>query len=166
MTDGILGDDFRAWFDGIVPALHDMAGERIAKGGGIPPAILAFHRDGSMSVYMVPLDSIDDKNLVAALHRQLAARPDVVGAVFVSEAWTVEASSEEVEREGWRTSREGIENHPRKTEIVVWSAMNDKRQLLARAAIERPANRLGPVRVNDPARELWQGRVIREGRPQ
>jgi hypothetical protein len=160
----LLGDDFRAWFEARLVKLHTWASELVAKGRQVSPALIVFNLDDQMGLMPLPFDTVGDKNMAAALHRWTAtlsiARD---GVIMVGEAWLA-PSLDADEAEHTRIHREGISNHPERTEAVVWNALRGERQLFAMAEIVRPHNRLGALQFIDPRRELMSGRMVPEQR--
>lgn len=159
MSD-LLGDDFRAWFEARLVALHMWAANLVETGRTVQPGIIVFRADDEMAFMPVDLDSIAAKNTAAALHRLTATTPMArEGAIFVSEIWILtDPPKDEVER--LRTDRDGIAHHPKRTEAVLWSALRGERQLFAKSDISRKPNRLGPWTISDPRRAFSSGRLI------
>jgi hypothetical protein len=147
-------DAFRAWFEGELAYLHSSASEWIARGNSVPPLFLVFSDDNQCAVLPVPMfANVADKNRVARLHRVLGKAGK---AVFVCECWTLNAALSQADAERLRTSRDGIEHDPERTESIMWNVIEGKRQLLAIAQILRPSNTLGPLRIIDPRNDGWK----------
>lgn len=162
-NDGLLGDGFRAWFSDKLQPLYESAREHIEDGSTCPPVLVIYPADGGIPVVLpVTLEDNAHKNRVARIQRQLAAATIVKAAVLASEVWTVALDKEEGERAA--ADPEGIENHPARTEAMCWNAIAGERQIIALAAIERPANTLGPITFLDPAAGMMSGRMVVDGR--
>jgi hypothetical protein len=78
----------------------------------------------------------------------------VLGAiryVFINEAWVVELKADEL-AEVERLNRDGVNTHPRRVEIVMFSGEDQGGELLGRRRIERPFNGkpyLGPLELEE-----------------
>lgn len=151
---------FRAWFERELRHLHQTASEWITAGKTVPPVFLVFGDDNECAIFPVPsFANVTDKNRVAALHWLLGKAGT---AVFMSECWTLNATFSPEDAERLRTSKEGIEHDPERTESVMWSAIKGKRQLIALAPILRPSNMLGPAKIIDSTEGRWRGRFVNE----
>lgn len=159
MKPDLLGDDFRVWFEARLVPLHAWASTTIGQGRQLRPGIIVFRDDDTMALMPVGMESLEDKNLAAHLHRLTASLSiGRRGAILVSEAWMAAPPRDEAER--LRHDREGISNHPGRWEVVFWSALRGDRQLIAHSNITRRPIRLGPFTIIDPQREMSSGRLI------
>jgi hypothetical protein len=109
------------------------------------------------------------KDEAVELMRALFAAKDVARYVLVSEAWILDSMQGNVTEEDMeRANREGLAdfNHPARREIVMITAEDRERQLLASREIIREDGvmRLGPLVIDDNT-GMSSGRMIGLLRP-
>jgi hypothetical protein len=96
------------------------------------------------------------KDIMVALMRQQMMKLDVVSYIFMDEAWVVDASPDEAEE----ALRIGATNHPKRREVVVLIAEDDKGEICGSRAILRDGRkpRLGPLVLNEYSQS--SGRMV------
>lgn len=137
--------EFRRWFDEKLPALMIAARGIIGSGREHRPMLLCYSHAGHVvPVPITGFDSIEAKDKVAYLHREMAKNPHMAAVVFISEAWTVDIdASEKVPA--------SVAQDPRRFEVIIFSAIRGEQQLFATCRIERPGNTISEPVVTDPA---------------
>jgi len=107
-----------------------------------------------------------DKNSAAVLMRAFFELHDVVRCLFIDEAWTVEAKTQE-ERErvrAWVAEHGGIAGYPDRIEVVSMMCEDaDAGQMTASRRIIRKRGhkpRLGPLVIHDMTGAQSEGRLV------
>lgn len=114
----------------------------------------------------------ENKDLSAAVMRRVFEDRRVVRYCYMDECWALEAKPGEVDAaEMERLAREGIADDPRRAEMLMFTAEDRGRQLMAHRRITRPADgrpRLGPLVVHDggTSKGRMVGMLRPAGRPQ
>ena len=108
-------NDFRAFFEMHVPAVHDLAAMFMAKGEQVPPLFMVHSHNQQVAV--VPIEhfaTVEDKNLVAGLQRGLAMMPLVKAVIFICEVWTLTSDQR----------HDSISDHPDRGEALMLNGMS------------------------------------------
>ena len=123
-----------------------------------------YHAIAGDKVFIIPSLHPDKANAVA-LVKVLFAKHKVDRYVFMDEAWILEAHDRIPSREEMqRIQREGLEHHPDRREILMFSA-EDRRgnRLMAHRFILRPERgkaKLSPLKVIDWTEGETKGRMV------
>ncbi len=153
-----------------------VAEQIVASGRQVSPVILTCRfingkmRSGKIGIVR-DMSTIEDKDAVAALIKDLAARPQIDVVCFLVESWYVGAlKKSDITAEAVEQARQALggltpAQHPDRREAVMFSFYSKVYDCLAMCRIERPANRL----VREPL-ELThghaQGRFLRDPLPE
>jgi hypothetical protein len=97
---------------------------------------------------VVPSPPTEDKDEMVFLLRTFFEARHVVRYVFIDEAWQVEATESDIEA----VLQRGLEGHPDRVEVLMYSAEDDTGHVTARRVITRPKRgkaRLGPLQFEE-----------------
>jgi hypothetical protein len=110
---------------------------------------------GAMQV--LPSPPTDDKDEIVFLLRTVFEERNVVRYVFIDEAWQVETAESDIEA----VLQRGLEGHPDRVEVVMYSAEDNTGHVTARRVITRSKGgkpRLGPLEFEES--KLCAGRFV------
>jgi len=151
--------DFKQWFERISERVLALASQIIFdKGEMHAPMLLVFNK-GSTDMIPLLLDfsTLQCKSIEAAKHRYVASQTDLCdGAIMVTEAWTL-ALEKGKRRKDYPDS---LEHAQGRREMLMFSAMRGRMQLLALYEINRKTKQFENRQLVDPTDEHSTGRMI------
>lgn len=130
-----------------------------ARNGSLLPFWHCIEGDGTLHLVSIP---IADKDFSAALMRAFMVKHDIVRCCFVGEAWAAQVT-DNAEARKFMAGGRGVASHPRRKEIVMFSAEDESGALTAQREILRPSGkppRLGPLVMNDMKGWSSEGRLV------
>jgi hypothetical protein len=98
-----------------------------------------------------------DKDVMAIVARNYFKQNNVVRYVFIDEAWQVETTETDMDK----VLRTGVESHPDRVEVLMYSAEDDSGHVTARRVITRSKRgkpKLGPLQFE--ASKWCAGRFV------
>lgn len=123
-----------------------------------------YHAVSGEGEHMIIPQPDPDKDIAAAMIRELFAERDIIYYVFLSEAWLLDTTKDMPQPDLGKIVAEGLEHHPDRREVVAFSAESrDGGSQTARRYILRPEHgraTLSPLLMDDMKGRTSSGRMV------
>jgi hypothetical protein len=157
MTDN---DTLLGWFENILERLQPMALAMINDETEHVPMFLVYSSDRPHKVAAIPLFELnnDVKDAAFGVLRSLGSSDGVHAAILVTEAWTVERSTDDPRASDMTRS---LEFEPDRQETMIWNCVSHGQQLMAMRKIDRTTKGWGgELKIIDPSKDMMSGRMV------